>query len=83
MSRQIKVNGAMVYTNDVTIYEVWTIEINEEEKIIELWDLHNYTIARIDYEESSGPVEFINYNKDGNIKESADTIVNSNGKVVY
>ena len=82
MTRTIDLNGAVVYTDDVSIYEVYAIEIDEDEKSIQCLDIANHIIAMIKYEFSTGPIEFINYHDDGTIYEFSDTIVNSNGKLV-
>lgn len=82
MTRKIELNEAIVYTDDVSIYEVYAIEIDEIEKSIECLDIANHIIAMIKYDLSVGPVEYINHHDDGTICEHSDTIVNSNGKVV-
>lgn len=82
MTRTINLNGAIISTDDVSIYEIYTLEIDKEEKTIECWDFANNLIALIHYDFSSGPIEYDDYDEDGNINPYSGTIVNSNGKLV-
>ena len=82
MNKSKELNGAMVCTDDVTIYGVYRIDIDTDEKTIELWGFCNTFLGKIDYKFSSGPIEYIDYYENDTIKPFADTIVNGNGKVV-
>lgn len=64
------------------IIQIYTLEIDEKEKTIGCWDFANNLIALIHYEFSSGPIEYDDYDEDGNINPCSSTIINSNGKVV-
>ena len=80
--RIIPLNGAIVCTDDVDIYGVFRLDIDKTETTIEIYGFGNVLLGRIKYDCSNGPIEYIDYYENGNIKEFADTIVNSNGELV-
>ena len=77
---KINLNGAIVFSQDCSIYEVYSIIIDNDEKTIECNDINGFTIALIHYEESD-ECGYINYDEKGNIMPYAEEIV-KNGKLV-
>ena len=76
----IELNGAIVFSSDCSIYEVYSIDIDTEEKTIECNDINGFIIAMIHYEESD-ECGYINYDENGNIMPYAEEIV-KNGELV-
>ena len=80
MTRKIELNGAIVFTDDTSIYDVYLLIIDEEEKTIECNDMNGFVIALIHYDDTED-CGFINYDGYGNILPYAEELV-ENGKLV-
>ena len=74
-------NGAIIYTDDCSIYEVYSIEIDKEEKTIDCYDQNGFPIAQIIYDESE-EIGYIGYNNKGVISPYPN-IISKNGELVF
>lgn len=80
MTRKVELNGAIVFTDDTSIYDVYLLIIDEEEKTIECNDMNGFVIALIHYDDTED-CGFINYDGNDDILPYAEELV-ENGKLV-
>lgn len=74
-------NGGIVGSDSCDFYEVYSIDIIDSEKVIQLNDAHGYVMGQIHYENES-EVTLDNYNGEAELYPYTIDIV-KNGKIVY
>lgn len=74
-------NGGIVGSDNCDFYEVYSIDIIDSEKVIQLNDAYGYVMGQIHYEDEQ-EVTFNNYEGDEELCPYTVDIV-KNGKVVY
>lgn len=73
--KTIELNDGIVHTNDVSIYEVYYIDIDVSEKTIDVCDRNHMLVAQIKYEYSNGSIGYFTRDNDGNINIIEDNIL--------
>lgn len=71
----------LLYTDDIDIYDVHFIIIDEEEKTIDVCDQHGFSIANIHYENIK-EIECLLYDEKERLNGETLDIV-KNGKLIY
>lgn len=75
--------GACVYCDNVSIDNIYSIDINEEDKTIELNGFNNFVEAWIRYYNEVKEVSILQYNDSGDIDLGYEIPIIENGKLVY
>lgn len=75
--------GACVYCDNVSIDNIYSIDINEENKTIELNGFNNFVEAWIRYYNEVKEVSILQYNDSGDIDLGYEIPIIENGKLVY
>lgn len=75
--------GACVYCDNVSVDNIYSIDINEEDKTIELNGFNNFVEAWINYYDEVEEVSILHYNDSGDIDLGYEIPIIKNGKLVY
>ena len=75
--------GACIYCDNVSVDNIYSIDINEENKTIELNGFNNFVEAWINYYNEVEEVSILQYNDDGDIDLGYEIPIIENGKLVY
>ena len=75
-------NGCMMFYDAIAIHDIYSVDIDEEEKSIEFNDANGFVAANIsDYSEVE-EIGFVDYDSNGNLKPF-EVLIIENGKVTY
>lgn len=74
--------GAFVYCDAMAVDNIYSIDINEEDKCIELNAIDNFPIAWITGYDTTEEVSFVRYDEEGYLT-SNDNIIIENGIMIY
>lgn len=75
--------GACIYCDNVSIDNIYSIDINEKDKTIELNGFNNFVEAWINYYDEVEEVSILKYNDSGDIDIGYEIPIIENGKLVY
>ena len=75
--------GACIYCDNVSIDNIYSIDINKEDKTIELNGFGNFVEAWIRNYDEVEEVSVLHYNDSGEIALGIEVPIIENGKVVY
>lgn len=75
-------NGCMMFYDAIAIHDIYSVDIDEEDKSIEFNDANGFVAANIsDYSEVE-EIGFVEYDDNGSLKPF-EVLVIENGKVTY
>lgn len=75
-------NGCMTFYDAIAIHNIYSVDIDEEEKSIEFNDANGFVVANIsDYSEVE-EIGFVDYDSNGNLKPF-EVLIIENGKMTY
>lgn len=75
-------NGCMMFYDAIAIHDIYSVDIDEEDKSIEFNDANGFVAANIsDYSEVE-EIGFVEYDSEGNLKPF-EVLVIENGKMTY
>lgn len=75
--------GACICCGNVSIDNIYSIDINEEDKTIELNGFNNFVEAWVNYYNEVEEMSILQYNDDGSIDLGYEIPIIENGKLVY
>lgn len=75
-------NGCMMFYDAIAIHNIYSVDIDEEEKSIEFNDSQGFVAANISDYSDVEEIGFVEYDVDGNLKPF-EVLVIENGKMTY
>jgi len=75
-------NGCMTFYDAISMHDIYSVDIDEEEKSIEFNDRNGFVVANIsDYSEVE-EIGFVEYDNNGSLKPF-EVLIIENGKMTY